>query len=483
MLYFRKIVLLSLTATYIILCPLLISYAFGRILKPGAASDSAGLIFLSTNPPGARIYVEGRLFSERTPAALRGMLPGTYDVEVSLNGYKPWHTKIRAFPKLASVFDKILLAPESWKIKELSAEPFRELISLPESRFFILNKGSRLGDYYSFDSKDAEMNPFVRPGSNLAQFEVVSLYQVAGSSRMILQARDSREEKYFLVDQEKGYVDVKDISRFFPDKFEHILWDPEIPDYLFTFKKGSLSRIDLSGYSQGENYLQGLKGYGLFDQVIYVLKDINTLLRLDYERGNQSVIFDDPILGNFLFGREDFFQVKPLDSQIIFFIGTKGRLVSNLAPNRWVEEGLRGLKFHRQTKRALFWIKDLAAVIDYRPLFLAQATAIKNTLPDRYSFYNKGRDITQGFWAYQGAYVVLADFDKVFLFELKDQGESFPNEVVKISSGSNVHYYESSGKLYYLAPQSNKLNCLEIVAGVSKQALSFREYLSGKNKF
>ncbi|MBU2044975.1 MAG: PEGA domain-containing protein [Candidatus Omnitrophica bacterium] len=480
MLYFRKIVLLSLTAIYIILCPLLISYAFGRILRPGAASDSAGLIFLSTNPPGARIYIEGRLFSERTPAALKGMLAGTYEVEVSLKGYKPWQTTIRAFPKLASVFDKILLVPDNWKTKELAYEPFRQLVSLSESRFFILNKGSRLGDYYSFDSEDEETTPFVRAGSSLAQFEVVSLYQVAGSSRVVLQARDSREEKYFLIDQEKGYVDVKDISRFFPAKFEHILWDPELPDYLFTFKEGGLSRIDLSGYSQGENYLQGLKGYGLFGQVIYVLKDINTLLRLDYERGNQRVVFDDPILGNFLFGREDFFQVKPLDSQIIFFIGTKGRLVSNLAPNRWVEEGLRGLEFHRQTKRALFWIKDLAAIIDYRPLFLAQPTTIKSTLPDRYSFYSKGRNITQGFWAYQGAYVVLADSDKVSLFELKDQTESFPNEIVKISSGSSVHYYEPSGKLYYLVPQSNKLNCLEIVPGVSKQPLSFREYLSGK---
>ncbi len=478
MLYFRKVVLLALLAVYLIFCPLLILYAFGRIAKPG--KDANGLIFLSTNPPGAKIFVEGRRFTEKTPAGIKGMLPGTYDVTVTLEGYKPWHNKIQTFPNLASVFDKIILVPENWKAKEVSKESFLQLVSLPGSRFFILNKGSQLSDYYSFDSENEELTPFIRPGSNLAYSKVIKLYQVEESSQVVLEVRSSTEPKYLLVNFEKGYVSIKDISQFFPTKCEHILWDPAVEGQLFTFSVGNLNKIDLSAYALEENYLESLKGYGLFNHSIYVLKDINTLLRLDYNRSNQRVIFDDPILGNFLFGQEGFFEVKPLDDKIIFFIGSEGKLVSNLSPNRWVEKGVRGLVFHQQTKRALFWLKDLAAIIDYRPLFLNEARPTSSALPKRFTFYTKGKDITQSFWAYQGAYAILTDVDRVLLFEIKDEDEAEPNEVVKISKGSAAHYQESLKKLYYLDPVSNKLYSVEIAPQAKKEPLSFKDYLSGK---
>ena len=177
----------------------------------------------------------------------------------------------------------------------------------------MLNKSTALSDYYSFDSENEELTPFLRPGSDFARFKVVSFYQVKESSQVVLEAQSSTDSKYFLVNLETGYINIRDISRFFPGKIEHIFWEPQAEDYLFTFSRGRLNKIDLSAYTLEENYLENLKGYGLFNRTLYVLKDINTLLRLDYNRANQRVIFDDPILGNFLFGQEGFFTVKPLD--------------------------------------------------------------------------------------------------------------------------------------------------------------------------
>jgi len=477
----RKTLLLIFAAIYFIACPLLILYSFGRILRPGAGS-SAGVIFLSSNPPGATIDVEGRRFSQRTPAALSGMLPGEHDITLSLEGYQPWQHKVRAFPKLASALDKILLLPEEWKTQELLSDSFRELIPIPLSRFLILTKGNSLGDYYSFDTKSKRLIPFLNSESKLASWEVVSFFNIDSSSRVVILARTFGEEKYLLIEQEKGYVNIKDISRFFPARPEHILWDARAPNHIFSFANNKLNKIDTLRQSLEIDYLEQLRGYGVFGRKLYVLKDINTLFRIDYDQGNQKVLINDPILGEFLFGREGFFQVKPLDNNLIVFLGEDGKLLSNRLPYRIAEAGVKGIEFHHQSKRVLFWMNNQAGIIDYRPLYSADPTIAKTVPTKGHWFYSKGGAITQAFWAYQGFYIILVDADKVFIFELKGETEASPSRVVKIKYGSSVHYLESSGKLYYLDPLTKRLKCIDIVDKTRKKPLSFKEYLAKFNQ-
>ncbi|MCF7908627.1 MAG: PEGA domain-containing protein [Candidatus Omnitrophica bacterium] len=480
MLYLRKTLLFSFIAAYLILCPLLLLYSFGRIMRPGGEGDLAGLIFLSSSPPGATIHVEGRRFTEKTPAALSGMLPGSYDVTLSLKNYKPWHYKITALPKLASVFDKILLIPQRWVTRELSSDSFQKLIPLSGSRFFILAKGPKLRDYYSFDSKSEALTSFVRSDSTLANYEVVSLFKIKESSTVIARVRNFNGEKYLLIEQDIDYVNVKDISRFFTGSPEHIIWEPGQSRYFFPFENNSLSKIDLIEQSLEADYIDNLRGYGLFNNKIYVLKEINTLFRINYARRNQKVLINDPILGKFLFGDKGFFEVKPLDEDLIIFLGEEGKLLSNHLPHRITESGVRGLEFHRKTKRVLFWMKKQAGIMDYRPLLAVDPTYVKTTPTKGYWFYTKGRDITQSFWAYQGTYIVLADADEVFIFELKAEGEAAPNQIIKIKTNSSVHYLEDNGKLYYLDALTKKLSCAEVIDLNRERPFSYREYLSKK---
>lgn len=481
MFYLRKTLILAFLGAYLIICPLLFLYTFGRILNPGGKASSSGLIFLSTSPSGATIEVEGRRFSQKTPAALSNMLPGLYNITLSLEDYQPWQHKVRAFPKLASAFDKILLLPNQWQTQEVLTDSFRELIDLPLSRFFILTKGDKLGDYYSFDSKTGELTPFIRSDSELASWEVTSLFKVDSSESVVILARAFGKEKYLLIEQEKDYVNIKDISRFFPTTPEHILWDPGASNYIFSFADYKLNKIDTLGQSLETEYLDQLRGYGLFNRKLYVLKDINTLFRIDYDRSNQKVLINDPILAEFLFGREGFFEVKPLDNNLIIFLGKDGKLISNRLPYRITEAGVRGVAFHRQSKRVLFWMKNQAGIIDYRPLFSADLTTAKTIPTKGHWFYSKARNITQAFWAYRGSYIILVDQDKVLIFELKEETELSASRIVKIKRDSSVHYLESLGKLYYLDPSTKRLNCIDIIdkmPSAKKRPLSFKEYLA-----
>ncbi len=64
------------------------------MLWPKAAPTGPGSIALSSEPPGAAIYVDGSRRSERTPATLTDLPLGTYDIRLTADGFAPYATQV-----------------------------------------------------------------------------------------------------------------------------------------------------------------------------------------------------------------------------------------------------------------------------------------------------------------------------------------------------------------------------------------------------
>ena len=156
MLQLRKIVFYLFVLAYCVSCPVIIFYALGYILKPGAEHGivKAGLIYLSTSPPGATVYVENKRFAEKTPAQIRGLLPGDYHLTVYLKNYKLWTQTVSIQPEKAVTFDKILLLPSQWHGKKILEGKFDDLVPVQSPRYLILAKGSAPEDLLFYDLKD-----------------------------------------------------------------------------------------------------------------------------------------------------------------------------------------------------------------------------------------------------------------------------------------------------------------------------------------
>lgn len=71
MLLLRKIVFYILSAIYIVLCPLIILYAFGYIFTPDTERNitKTGVVYVATSPPGATVYVNKEIFPNKTSVA------------------------------------------------------------------------------------------------------------------------------------------------------------------------------------------------------------------------------------------------------------------------------------------------------------------------------------------------------------------------------------------------------------------------------
>lgn len=109
----RKILFYTFCLIFFLMTPLIILYANGyklNIKDPTSFSlvQKTGMMIIKTEPDQAKIYVDDKvekpffknLLSEeenfiKTPAKIKGLLPGEYTIRLELQGYWPWSKKIK----------------------------------------------------------------------------------------------------------------------------------------------------------------------------------------------------------------------------------------------------------------------------------------------------------------------------------------------------------------------------------------------------
>lgn len=124
----RRIIFYSFCLVFFITSPIVILYASGyqidwRHIFTPLAVQKTGMTIIESNPPGANIYLNGQeqkpfagIFLEKislgkneaikTPAKIKNLLPGTYDLRIESPGYWPWERRIIISPgKITHILD------------------------------------------------------------------------------------------------------------------------------------------------------------------------------------------------------------------------------------------------------------------------------------------------------------------------------------------------------------------------------------------
>jgi hypothetical protein len=105
--------------------PLILSYALGYKFNVRAFKFvKTGLIFVKTQPAGAQIYLNNRLITERSPASMQELLPGSYNVTLELAQHYPWKGQVEVEAGKVSRVDKVILFPVRPNLEQLNQEKF-----------------------------------------------------------------------------------------------------------------------------------------------------------------------------------------------------------------------------------------------------------------------------------------------------------------------------------------------------------------------
>jgi len=103
--------------------PFILSFALGyQFDRRTFTFTKTGLIVLKTQPPGAGIYLDQRLMSDKTPTTINELLPGTYNIRLELENHYPWHDDVKVEAGKVARLEKIILFSERANIKQLNKE-------------------------------------------------------------------------------------------------------------------------------------------------------------------------------------------------------------------------------------------------------------------------------------------------------------------------------------------------------------------------
>jgi len=109
----------------------------GEISQVNAVLKLAGTLQVSSNPSGAKVYLDGRDIGT-TPLSNPSIPEGTHNLSIELFGYKPWRGIVEIVPKqTTNIFAKLEPAPID--ISELSINPQVYKVKTPFKRDLSIN--------------------------------------------------------------------------------------------------------------------------------------------------------------------------------------------------------------------------------------------------------------------------------------------------------------------------------------------------------
>lgn len=105
--------------------PFILSFALGYKFNAHTLKFAkTGLIFVKTQPDGAKIYLNGRLISQRSPASMQELVPGVYKITIELSQHYPWKGEVDVEAGKVSRLDNVILFPLRPNLQQLNRERF-----------------------------------------------------------------------------------------------------------------------------------------------------------------------------------------------------------------------------------------------------------------------------------------------------------------------------------------------------------------------
>lgn len=460
----RKILFYILLLLYVSATPYLILYGLGYVFKPDEREIlKTGLVSVTSEPKGATIYIEGRKFSHKTPAIVRGLLPGTYQVRVVRRGFDAWSKKIQVIPEKATRLEPVVLLPQRPERESLTANSYRNLFfKSGEFKISALAKDSRFEDLRKVDLLFKKEAP-LHQGKELSGLEGVQIvYWMTKKNSSAVLFKIKREGKtgclFYDLDHEKV---LGDLTGRVPDNADIVDWDAKKPKAVYFLKNQQISGFNLATrqlFSVGEN---DTVGFGIQRKKIYFIKKDFSFWQASLN-GEEVIPFDkrdDNGARIFSGFRAKSYQIELIkrelfQKELLMFRSDQGALLSNNPPYHLIDGGVRGFSHSESgdSEKILYWTKNEIGLFDF-----AFGSEEEEILPPRMVLYRSGSDIQQVFWAYDNTHILFRDRNEVFLLEAGDQSPYVIRSLQTVARGTDILYYDAQKTLYYLDLETKRI--------------------------
>lgn len=478
MIFLRKTVFFLFVLIYLALCPAAIFYALGYTWDPHHPFRvvKTGLIYLVSAPPAA-VRIDGRDLGRTTPSILQNLAPGDHAIELSLEGRKTWREKVPVEAEKATVLHKILLFPLRWTPERQIEGPWDAVYPLGNNEALLLVRDKPELELFYFDPHKSRVFGLEPPLSASGPSRIVSVRTAPRSSRAVLEIRQGNEIRWYGLRPGLEGPELEDWTDLIGEGEAQIDWE-EDADTIFVWREGSLTRVVPEHRHAERLPLEGVRGFGLKGKLLYYLDKAGVLRSAGWDGSGSRPLFDDPVLGEFLFGEGKFFLIRFLDKNTALFWDERGELLSNRLPYRFVKEGVEGFEWDAAGRRLLIRQKGLVGVLDLVPRDDPRGFFERGA---KLAWIYRGRRIRDARWVYDGSHILVHDDDRLRLIDLETYGRPRLEEIATTRRGAASLWSEKTGKLYFIGP-SGGLDAVEVVPPKKFLDLKFPDQKKTKPK-
>lgn len=307
----RKVVFYLFALIYLVICPLIILRMLGFVRDPQTHLwVKTGIIYVSSNPPAARVYINGRCAPETTPAVIRDLTPGQYTLRMELDGYEPWENEIPVVDKKATSVENILLIPKQWKIRTLNPAPLSQLVPMPGNSYVLVASDNTVQNTFILrldreeDIEDSVLESLFPEESIYREARVERYFTIDSSPFFIMQISIADKRKYLWIDPREKQAHIEDISDLLPEAPQKLYWEVSDDRNIYAFYPHAVNRINIKAKAIYPNIplrdipvkkrpLDEITDVPRADQV-FLINNGNTLL---FRRGSSMFLMDEVAFG------------------------------------------------------------------------------------------------------------------------------------------------------------------------------------------
>ncbi|MFA5936174.1 MAG: PEGA domain-containing protein [Patescibacteria group bacterium] len=113
--FHRRILPWIFALVFLVSAPALVFYTAGyRWNGKKDKIERNGTLILDSEPPAARVLLNGRDSEETTPVTLQNVTPGSYVIRMERDGYHPWQKRLEVYPEFVTFANTVFL----WRISD-----------------------------------------------------------------------------------------------------------------------------------------------------------------------------------------------------------------------------------------------------------------------------------------------------------------------------------------------------------------------------
>lgn len=224
--------------------------------------EKTGALIVDTQPENANIYINGKIqrtfFNHyisgeqniKTPAKIKNLLPGEYDIRMELEGYLPWEKKLTIYPNTSTYAEDVFLFKKSLPAMAIQGKIINYQLS-PDKKKIAASTDNKTIVYYLDDGVTKE-------------------FAAQKNAEKLLWSPDSKK---ILADSSTINIDtgeIADINNDGENALSGCAWNVDNADEIFcqsgeTIKKFNLSAKTaeeiISGKQAGDYLMKGDYGY------------------------------------------------------------------------------------------------------------------------------------------------------------------------------------------------------------------------------